>query len=149
MQTLIDAIGSAPSDRRVKPRFQPAYSTTCRMISHALQIALVWDVSVFGVGLLVAARPEAGADIAVELHTEGGGAPIAVAIRVTHIRPLTTGDYFAGAKFARTLTEAELDTLTTPHPVAPSLSVKAGSGKVKGPTARVGLRREAVAFANE
>ncbi len=149
MQTLIDAIGSAPSDRRTKPRFQPAYGTTCRLISDAVQTALVWDVSAYGVGLLLASLPEAGAEIPVELHIEGGGSPIATAIRVTHIRPLSTGDYFAGARFARTLTEAELDALSTPHPVGPSLSVKAGSPKVKGPTSRAGLRREAAAFANE
>jgi hypothetical protein len=148
MQTLIDAIGSAPSDRRVKPRFQPTYGTTCRLLSDAVQTALVWDVSAYGVGLLVSALPEAGAEIPVELHTEGGGAPIATALRVTHIRPLSTGDYFVGAKFARSLTEAELDALTTPLPATPSLSVKVGSPKVKGPTSRAGLRRAAVAFAN-
>ena len=148
MHTLIDTIEAPPSDRRGKPRFQPTYGTTCRLISDAVQTALVWDVSAFGVGLLLAALPEAGAEIPVELHTEGADAPIATSIRVAHILPLSSGDYFVGARFARSLTEAEIDTLTTPHAAKPSLSVKVGSPKAKGPTSRVGLRREAVAFVN-
>jgi|GEM_PF-1434000 len=149
MQKLIDAIAAAPSDRRVKPRFQPTYGATCRLNSTPQQHALVWDISAYGVGLLLASLPEAGAEIPVELHTEGGGAPITTSLRVTHIRPLSTGDYFVGAKFARSLTEAEIDALTTPAAAKPSLTVDAGSHKVKGPTSRMGLRRAAVAYSTQ
>jgi len=145
VQKLIDAINAPQPERRADARFQPAFGTTCQLLPTGQQ-GLVWDVSTFGVGMLLASVPDAGTDIPAEFHTDGGGSPIAISLRVMYTRSLSTGDYFVGARFSRSLTEAEIDTLTTPFAVKPSLSVRAGSPKAKGPTARTGLRRAAVSY---
>ena len=98
------------------------------------QHGLVWDVSVYGVGLLLADRPKPGEVIPIELRTESDDAPLATSIQVVYVRELSTGDYFVGAKFTRFLTPAEIDSLVTP--VTEKSPAKRGPPKMKAAESR-------------
>ena len=135
MQKLVDALSAPAADRRAKPRFQPTFGTTCRLLQASPQRGLVWDISIYGVGLLLPVEPAPGEVIPIELLTESGAAPISVPIQVVYRRKLSTGDYFVGARFERTLTEAEVEPLIAPVLAKPYLGVKV---KPKGPKRRIG-----------
>jgi hypothetical protein len=103
---------SAPvAERRDVPRRQPAMGTVCQFdpaleaVGH--DVGLVWNISATGVSMLLTHSPEVGAVLAGRLETEEGHA-LPVLFRVVHVKELETGDYFAGAQFARPLTPAEL-----------------------------------------
>ncbi len=136
MHKLVEALNTTASDRRAKPRFQPTFGTTCRVLQTPPQRGLVWDISVFGVGLLLPVEPAPGEIIPVELLTETGAAPISITIRVVYIRKLSTGDYFVGARFDRTLTTAEVEPLIAPVLARPYLAVRTGP---KGPKQRASM----------
>jgi hypothetical protein len=133
MLDLVDSIHSPADNRRLKPRFAPTFGTICRLLHQPQKQGLVWDISVFGVGLLLGEAPEPGEWIPVELRTETDAAPISISIQAVYSRELTTGDYFVGAKFNRSLSEVEIEPLITPIPAKPYLGVKAGPKTAKGP----------------
>lgn len=106
-------------DRRVAPRFQPAFGTIYRFKhseneDHA--VGLVWNISQTGVSMLLAVPPERGGIMPGELTTESGGPGLNIDLRVVHIRTLTTGDYLLGAQFSRPLDPEEMKQFLTPPP---------------------------------
>jgi hypothetical protein len=107
-------------DRRVAPRFQPAFGTIYRFKKNDedhLAVGLVWNISQTGVSMLLADPPERGGIVPGELTTETGGPALTIAVRVVHVRPLTTGDYLLGAQFSRPLDPDEMKQFLTPPPL--------------------------------
>jgi len=107
---------SAPSpsaiavERRIAPRFQPAFRTICRLEMDGARpaIGLVWNLSESGVSMLMAGPPKPGAELKGELAAEDGGVGVPVSIRVVHVRPTTTGDYVLGARFETPLAAKDI-----------------------------------------
>jgi hypothetical protein len=101
-----------PAERRIAPRFQPAFGTICRLHlpgdNGRTTVGLVWNISETGVSMLIADPPTRGAQLDAELTTESGGDSLPLSIRVVHVREMPVGDYFIGAQFSRPLAEAEL-----------------------------------------
>lgn len=105
-------------ERRIAPRYRPAFGTVCRLATGRPVVGLVWNISRTGVSMLLASPPETGAEVAAELAAEDGGAALAVTLRVVHVRPVPTGDYLLGARFGRPLEDDELRPFLTPPPEA-------------------------------
>lgn len=132
MNTLIDALVNPTTDRRGERRFQTAFGTVCHLQRGAREhgSGLVWDISATGVGMLVPCAPKTGSSFHVTLATEDGGASLTLAVRVAHVRQLSTGDYFVGGEFARTLTEYEIEPFVTPESNEPARPARATSTQV-------------------
>ena len=109
-----------PAERRVAPRFQPAFGTICRLHlpgdNGRTTVGLVWNISETGVSMLIADPPARGAQLDAELTTESGGDTLPLSLRVIHVREMPVGDYFIGAQFSRPLAEAELRRFLLPLP---------------------------------
>lgn len=99
---------SASSERRVSRRYQPAYDTICEFSADPRTVGLVWDVSESGISMLMATPPAPGTEIVGTLCTQHGGPELTRTLRVVHVRPLLTGDFFLGAKFAIPLRDDEM-----------------------------------------
>ena len=100
-----------PEERRRAPRRQPAQGTTCHLATGAgqeLGMGLVWNISSTGVSMLVGKRLEPGAQLQGELLTADARTKLDLSLRVAHLFPLRTGDYFLGGQFERPLTAQEL-----------------------------------------
>jgi hypothetical protein len=109
----------AEGDRRVAPRFQPAFGTVYRFNIPASEnpvVGLVWNLSQTGVSMLLADPPERGGVVSGELSTETGDLGLSITLRVVHVRRLTTGDYLLGAQFSRPLEAEEMQLFLTPPP---------------------------------
>lgn len=102
---------ATPADRRVAARRQPAMGTVCA-ITHPdhddATTGLVWNISATGISMLVAEPWEAGTPLRGELTTIHGRHPLAVGMRVVHVKLLETGDYILGAHFDRALAADEI-----------------------------------------
>jgi hypothetical protein len=110
---------SGGEDRRVAPRFQPAFGTVCRFNmaeSERDVVGLVWNLSQTGVSMLLAEPPERGGTVLGELTTETGSAVLPITLRVVHVRRLSTGDYLLGGQFSRPLEPEEMKQFLTPPP---------------------------------
>src|SRR5579872_5046367 len=93
-------------DRRIAPRFQPAFGTIYRFRqpeNDHFGMGLVWNISQTGVSMLLAEPPTRGGIVPGELTTESGGPALTIAVKVVHVRPLSTGDFLLGAQFSRPL----------------------------------------------
>jgi len=103
------ALESPPAERRIAHR-QPAVATICRLGGEAEKpsTALVWNISNSGVSMLVPRPLEPGSGVRGVLETIRGRNPVAVEMRVVHVKLLGTGDYWMGAHFDRPLTDAEM-----------------------------------------
>jgi hypothetical protein len=113
---------SPGEDRRVAPRFQPAFGTIYRYKksdSEDHAVGLVWNISQTGVSMLLADPPARGGIVPGELTTESGGPGLSIDLRVVHVRPLSTGDYLLGAQFSRPLEDDEMKLFLTPPPPPP------------------------------
>jgi len=120
---------SAPSmnttiaERRVAPRFQPAFRTICKLNQNGgtnrPAIGLVWNLSETGVSMLMANPPKPGTELAGELAAEDGGAGVPISIRVVHVRPTDTGDYILGARFGTPLAANDIKTFLIAPPLPP------------------------------
>jgi hypothetical protein len=112
-------LGKKPDERRIAPRFQPAYGTVFRMDALAKAggdtIGLVWNISQTGVSMLVGSPPKAGAKVLGELTPEAGGHGLAVVLCVVHVRPIQTGDFFVGAQFERPLEPQQVQLFLVPQ----------------------------------
>jgi len=128
MNQLIDAINETSTNRRISLRFQPTFGTTCR-IANMPQQGLVWDISMNGLGLLLPYAPVKGEIISVELETEAEPELLKIDIKVAHVRMMSTGDYFVGAQFTRTLTATEIEPYISPIMGKPYFAVMEGSKK--------------------
>jgi hypothetical protein len=107
------------ADRRVAPRFQPAFGTIYRFKkdgSEHLAVGLVWNISQTGISMLLPEPPERGGIVPGELTTETGGPGLAISLRVVHVRTLSTGDFLLGAQFSRPLDDEEMKPFLTPPP---------------------------------
>jgi PilZ domain len=106
-------------ERRVAPRFQPAHGTVCQIEldgpSDKAFVGLVWNISKTGMSMLVGNPPKAGSELPGRLFTEAGEHMLAVILRVIHIRPIQTGDYFVGAQFTRPLKPEEMQFFLLPE----------------------------------
>lgn len=104
------------TERRTDCRYRPTFGTICRLSRGKGRTAdgLVRDISANGVGMLLSFAPECGRELRGELTTEDSAARLAVVVRVAHVRPLSTGDYFIGARFTEPLTAAQMDPFITP-----------------------------------
>jgi hypothetical protein len=110
---------TAGVDRRVAPRFQPAFGTTYQFKedgSDHVTVGLVWNISQTGVSMLLAEPPERGLVVPGELSTESGGSGLTISLRIVHVRRVSTGDYLLGAQFSRPLNEEEMKQFMTPPP---------------------------------
>lgn len=122
MLRLIDAIPQ-DTDRRIKNRFQPAFGATCQ---YKNSTGLIWDISPEGLGLLLPFAPPLGETTSITLETETNPEVLSVRIEVAHVRSLSSGDYFVGARFERMLTGAEIEPFISPILGRPSLTISAG-----------------------
>jgi hypothetical protein len=95
-------------DRRLAPRFQPAFGTVCRFDRDHPRVGLVWNLSRTGISMLLADPPAAGTRVAGELTAEGSAIGLPVTLHVVHVRPVDTGDYLLGAKFDQPLEPEEM-----------------------------------------
>jgi hypothetical protein len=109
---MMTATETATTERRVAPRFQPSFGTVCRFPSTSGKahpvVGLVWNISETGVSMLTADPPKAGTEVNAELGSEDGAPGMAIVLRVVHVRPMQTGDYFLGARFVRPLEVEEI-----------------------------------------
>ena len=109
------------AERRVAPRFQPAFGTICQLHTREQPgrtiVGLVWNISESGVSMLIADPPARGTELDVDLTTEGGGEILRLTLRVVHVREMPVGDYFVGAAFGRHLAPDELRRFLLPPPV--------------------------------
>lgn len=107
-----------PEDRREVPRFQPAFGTIYRFRTNEEDdaIGLVWNLSQTGVSMLLTDPPPRGGILPGELTTESGDPGLPIALRIVHVRPLSTGDYLLGAHFSRPLQPEEMKQFLTPPP---------------------------------
>jgi hypothetical protein len=121
---MSSATKTKATERRVTPRFHPSFGTICRFAPTSGEvrstIGLVWDISETGVSMLTAVPPAAGSQIAAELGGEDGGPGMSVVIRVVHVRPIETGDFFLGARFERPMASDELRPFLGPAAAVPA-----------------------------
>jgi hypothetical protein len=111
------ATSAVPSERRIAPRFRPAFGTVYRIAPQnggPSAVGLVWNISETGVSMLLAEPPECGTRLEGELAAETGGPGLAIPIRVVHVHEMPNGDSFLGAQFARPLTPDELQAFLAP-----------------------------------
>ena len=116
----VTATQTNTAERRIAPRFQPAFGTICRLRPlgrpEPAVVGLVWNISETGVSMLIADPPARGSEFDAELTTEGGAEGLRLTIRVVHVREMPVGDFFAGAQFGRPLTPDELRRFLLPLP---------------------------------
>lgn len=108
----------AASERRIAPRLQPALGTVCQFLHGPVDepptVGLVWNISETGVSMLLASKPERGAEVQAELSLESGGDFLPVTLRIVHVRPVPTGDFFIGAQFQSPLEQDDLQRFLAP-----------------------------------
>jgi hypothetical protein len=108
------------SNRRVAPRFQPAFGTICRIPANtpadSAIVGLVWNISETGVSMLMGNPPKAGSEVPGELTAGSGEKVLSVTLRVVHVRPIETGDFVLGAQFERPLNPEEIEMFKMPVP---------------------------------
>jgi hypothetical protein len=74
-------------------------------------IAQVRDLSREGIGLVFTQRVERGTILSVELQSKSQRLPCFLLASVVHAEAVPGGNWLAGCRFARLLTEAEFQTL--------------------------------------
>ena len=116
MTTLVETPTPAVTERRTDCRYRPTFGTICKLTQGRDRTAdgLVRDISEHGIGMLLAFAPELGRELHGDLTAEESSARLTVVMRVAHVRPLSTGDYFIGARFVEPLTAARIDPFVTP-----------------------------------
>src|SRR6266480_4942334 len=112
MRDTMSALATPPAinnaaERRIAPRFQPAFGTICRLHprgeTNNTVVGLVWNISETGVSMLIADPPARGTEMDAELTTESGAEALRLLLRVVHVREMPVGDFFVGAQFGRPL----------------------------------------------
>ncbi len=101
---------NAPN-RRAAPRRQATVGTVCRLHygAHAEpHLGLVWNISSGGVSMFLNEPPERGIVLTAELATVDDRTSLPVTLRVVHVKPIRTGDFFLGAQFERPLAPEEI-----------------------------------------
>ena len=115
MLQLLDELLAPATDLRSERRYQSTFGTVCYLDRTPSEQngGLVWDISTGGVGLLLPFAPAKGKVFPLLLTTEDGRAGLSVSIKVAHIRQLSTGDFFVGGRFDRTLSATEIEPFIT------------------------------------
>jgi len=72
---------------------------------------VVRDVSISGIGVLLARRFEAGTELTIELADEPSAVPSKFAIRVVRVHPESAGLWILGCEFVNPLVDSELSAL--------------------------------------
>jgi hypothetical protein len=104
------------SERRIAHRFQPSFGMVCRFAgTEPATIGLVWNISETGISMFMAKAPKAGAELTAELTQETHGKGLNVILRVVHVRPIPTGDFFMGAQFKSPLGLDEIRPFLSPR----------------------------------
>ncbi len=105
-------IATAPAvNRRTAPRRQATLGTICRLTdgpATAARLGLVWNISASGVSMLIDDPPQAGTVLPAVLATVDERGTLPVTLRVVHVMPIRTGDYFLGAQFEQPLEPAQM-----------------------------------------
>ena len=105
--TAAPSVADTVTERRIAPRLQPAFRTVCRLNHTGAGgypvIGLVWNLSETGVSMMMANPPKPGIELTGELAPEDGGPGLPISLRVVHVRPISTGDFFLGARFGSPL----------------------------------------------
>ncbi len=102
---------ATPPNRRAAPRRQATVGTVCRLTGgpeRQARFALVWNISSSGVSMFLDEAPERGSVLTGELATMDDTGALPVTLRVIHVRPIRTGDFFLGAQFQRPLAPDEM-----------------------------------------
>ncbi|AMV27899.1 hypothetical protein VT84_26080 [Gemmata sp. SH-PL17] len=105
------AVPAPSSERRVAPRRQPAMGTVCRLDSPdggPSALALIWNISQSGISMLLNAPQPAGTLLAGYLESMVSDAMLRVSMKIVHVKPLDTGDFFIGAHFEHPLTPNDM-----------------------------------------
>jgi hypothetical protein len=100
----------SPSDQRRTPRHDPTLLFRCLVLPDA-QAPLgagILDISLAGVGLVLAAGLEPGQPIMLRFPRSGDLPPLDVPAEVIYCQEQSRGDAFAGCRFDARLTEADL-----------------------------------------
>ena len=101
-------IMAAPqTNRRTAARRQATLGTICRL-ADAARFGLVWNLSTSGVSMLIDEAPATGTVLPAVLATVDDSGTLPVTLRVVHVRPIRTGDYFLGAQFEQPLEPAQM-----------------------------------------
>jgi hypothetical protein len=98
------------SDRRAEERMAVGGSTTCSFaapVAADIPWAKVRDLSMSGVGLLVAQKVEVGSRLVIGLSNPTKGLSKTVVVRVVHVTPASAG-FHVGGLFDTPLTYSEL-----------------------------------------
>jgi hypothetical protein len=102
-----------PKDRRVAERFPVNASTSCSFVSPVVEdfgAAKIKNISMDGIGLLVARSVEPGSLLAVSLSNPTRAFAKTLLVRVAHVTP-DHGSYLVGGTFNTPLTYDELSKL--------------------------------------
>jgi hypothetical protein len=102
-----------PKDRRAAERFPINVTTSCSFLSPVVEDfgpAKIKNISMDGIGLLLARRLEPGTMLAVSLSNPARGFTKTVLVRVAHMTP-DHGAYLLGGTFSIPLTYEELSIL--------------------------------------
>jgi hypothetical protein len=102
-----------PADRRVAERFPVNSDTSCAFVGPVVEDvgpAKIHNVSMDGIGLLVARQVQPGAVLAITLANPARGFTKTVLVRVAHATP-QYGGCLVGGTFNTPLTYQELTTL--------------------------------------
>ena len=102
-----------PADRRTEERFPVNTDTSCSFLSPVVEDfgpAKLQNISMDGIGILVARQVEPGTLLAVSLSNPARGFAKTVLVRVVHATP-QHGAYLVGGTFSTPLTYQELTCL--------------------------------------
>jgi hypothetical protein len=101
-------------NRRAAVRWRSAPATPGFVfLPDAYESLIGWltDLSVSGVGLLLARPIDLGTTVHLELESPARTGSLRLEARVVRLTPQRDGDWIAGCEFARQLSEDELDAL--------------------------------------
>jgi len=102
-----------PIDRRAAERFPVNASTSCSFVSPVVEdfgAAKIKNISMDGVGMLLARRLEPGTLLAVSLSNQARGFTKTMLVRIGHMTP-DHGGYLVGGTFSMPLTYEDLSKL--------------------------------------
>jgi hypothetical protein len=102
----------AAQGRRASPRYAADLEVSCRRALGAGRAdawpARLRDLSVGGIGLVLARRFEVGTLLAVDLVNPGSGSPRCLLARVTHVTAHAAGEWLVGLALLREVREDDL-----------------------------------------
>jgi hypothetical protein len=107
----IEPANALQANRRTAPRRQATQGTVCHFTGESVtasRLGLVWNISSSGISMLLHEPPERGAVLSAVLATVDEQRTLPVILRIVHVRPIRTGDYFLGAQFQKPLDADEM-----------------------------------------